>query len=61
MTKEQKAVTIMEGYRAAGYCAVWNGELHAICTRQPGHDGDHVSRYRGRKSVADTEGHRWRQ
>ncbi|MFH8805462.1 hypothetical protein ACH4F6_38975 [Streptomyces sp. NPDC017936] len=51
----------MTGGRAAGYCWQKHPEGAGRCTRPPGHDGDHVDYYTGRRSLAATEGHRWPQ
>lgn len=49
----------MTAFRAAGYCGVEHPNGRAHCTRSPGHVGDHVDYYSGRKTITDTEGTRW--
>ncbi|MEU2879182.1 hypothetical protein [Streptomyces sp. NPDC007070] len=48
-------------FRAAGYCGAAHPQGLGRYTRKPGHDGDHVDYYTGRKKPTDTEGHRWPQ
>jgi hypothetical protein len=51
----------LEAGRAAGYC--WAQRLPApgTCTRPPGHDGDHVDYYNGRRRPTDIPGYSWPQ
>jgi hypothetical protein len=47
--------------RAAGYCWVARPDGPGLCTRRPGHDGDHADYYDGRKELGDTVGYTWPQ
>jgi hypothetical protein len=47
--------------RAAGYCWAPDPSGPARCTRLPGHPGDHVDYYTGRKKVTDASGFSWPQ
>ncbi|MFF9310755.1 hypothetical protein ACF1BS_07570 [Streptomyces sp. NPDC014748] len=47
-----------QALNAAGYCGEPYPPGGGSCTRRPGHDGDHVDSYYGRKKPTDTEGYR---
>ena len=45
--------------RAAGYCWARNPNRAGRCTLRPGHNGRHVDRFNGRRSLTDTSGNTW--
>jgi len=46
---------------AAGYCWVERTDGPGLCTRRPGHDGDHSDYYGGRRKLTDIAGYTWPQ
>ncbi|MFJ2733671.1 hypothetical protein [Streptomyces sp. NPDC087317] len=47
--------------RAAGYCWAKRPSGKGRCTRRPGHDGERVDHYNGRRSVTAVRGYCWPQ
>jgi hypothetical protein len=57
-TLEDEQASLAAG-RAAGYCWLGNPTGTGRCTLPPGHDGDHVDHYNGRRTITDTSGYTW--
>jgi hypothetical protein len=47
--------------RAAGYCWAERPRGGGRCSRPPGHKGDRMDYYNGRRSPSDAVGYRWPQ